>query len=207
VFVADYHSRERFVLLTGAAAVALLTLLFVAGIAGMPLGSFFNRVAVTLVLLYLCARFWAHAQTLADRGVHEPLANVGVLAAPVVFLLLFAQTWTTPGVHLTLGLDLLPHLDVSLFTRLEWTADIAVVTLFFATAIAVWADADGTVSALLSQIAYAVLGILAVLLLASTWGVVSVTSHVRLVCALVVLALGGVILVATVRRLERLDEV
>lgn len=204
MLVAGFHSRERFVLLTGASAVGLLMLLFVAGISGHGLGSFVSRVAVTLVLLYLCARFWAHAQTLSERQVLEPLANTGVAAAPIVFLLLLAQTWTTPGIHLSLGSDFMPHLHVSLFTRLEWTADIAVFTLFFATAIAVWTDAEGTLSAGLSKVAYGVLGLLGLILLASAWGVVSAISHVRLVIALVVLALGGAILIATVRRLERL---
>src|SRR5262249_48600339 len=181
MLVTDFPTRERFVLVTGAAAVSLLMLLWVAGIAGIVLGSFFAGIAVTLALLYLCARFWAHAQTLSDRQVHETLAGAGVLAAPVVFLLLFAQTWTTAGIHLSLGGDFLPHLHVSLFTRLEWTADIAVFTLFLATAIAVWTDEADRPSALLSKIAYAVFGLLGALLLAATWGVVPVFAHVRLV--------------------------
>jgi hypothetical protein len=206
MLLADFRARERFVLLTGAAAVSLLTLVWVLGIAGHGLGSFFDRFGLTLVLLYLCSRFWAHAQTLADRQVHEALAKVGVLAAPVVFLLLLAQTWTTAGIHLSLGLGALPQLHISLFTRLEWTADIAVFALFLATAIAVWTDADGTASALLSKVAYAVLGLLALDLLAAVWGVISVVPQWRLVFALFALALGGTILIATVRRLERLDE-
>ena len=205
MLVADYHARERFVLLSGAAAVSLVTLLWVLAISGHGLGTAATRLATTLVSLYLCARFWAHAQTLGERRTHEALANAGVLAAPVVFLLLLAQTWTTPGIHLTLGLDFMPHLHVSLFTRLEATADIAVFTLFFATAIAVWTDAAETVSALLSKIAYAVLGLLGADLVAAVWGVISVVPQWRLLIALVVVALGGTVLIATVRRLERLQ--
>jgi hypothetical protein len=52
----------------------------------------------------------------------------------------------------------------------------------------------------------AVLAALGVDLLAAVWGIVSIVPQIKLVLALVVLAVGGTVLVGTVRRVERLDE-
>jgi hypothetical protein len=100
----------------------------------------------------------------------------------------------------------MPQLHVSPFTRLDWSADVLVFVLFLATAIAVWVDRADGASLLLSRVAYAVLGVLGIDLLAAVWGVVSLVPQWRLVASLLVLALGGTILVGTARRVERLDE-
>ena len=203
---AEFRERERFVLLSGAAAAAYLTLSGVLTAAGSGLGAAGNRFGETLVVLYLCARLWGHARTLDDRGEHEALAKVGRIGSPIIFVLLVAQIWASSSIHLRLGLGLMPTLHVGAFTRLEWSADIAIFVLFLATAIAVWVEAADTASALLSRAAYTVLGLLGLDLLAAAWGVVSVVPQLRLVAALFVLSLGGTVLVATVRRVERLDE-
>jgi hypothetical protein len=203
----DFRERERFVLLSGAAAVSFLMLNMLASLAGSPLGGGANKLATSLVFLYLCARLWGHATTLEERGEHAALARVGRVGAPVILLLLLAQIWASSSLHLSLSItDFMPHLRVSLFTRLEWSADVLVFVLFLATAIAVWVDRAGGASLLLSRIAFAILGFLAADLLAAVWGIVSVVPQLKLVASLVVLALGGTILVATVRRVERLDE-
>lgn len=207
MITAAYRDRERFVLFAGGAAVAFLMLSLLASIAGHSLGGGAAKLASTLVLLYLCARLWGHAATLAERGEHDLLAQIGGVGAPIIFLLLLAQTWASRSIDVRLSLNgVLPHLHISPFTRLEWSADVLVFVLFLATAIAVWVhEADG-ISLLLSRAAFVVLGVLGVDLLAAVWGMISVIPQWRLVFALVVLALGGTILVATARRVERLDE-
>jgi hypothetical protein len=194
------------VLFAGVAALSFLMLEVLASLAGSPLGGSASKLASTLVFLYLCARLWGHARTLDERGGHELLARVGTLGAPAILLLLFVQTWTGRiGVRLSFsGFE--PHFHVSPFTRLEWSGDVAVFVLFLATAIAVWVgDADGA-SRLLSRAAYTVLAVLGVDLLAAVWGVISIVPQIKLVLALAVLAVGGTVLVGTVRRVERLDE-
>jgi hypothetical protein len=91
-------------------------------------------------------------------------------------------------------------------TRLEWSADVAIFVLFLAAAVAVWVDRAEGASRLLSRAAFTVLGALAADLLLAVWGAVSIVPQLKLVVALVVLALGGTVLVGTVRRVERLDE-
>jgi hypothetical protein len=202
----DYRTRERFVLFAGVAAVSLLMVELLAQLAGTPLGGDMSKLVSTLVFLYLCARLWGHARTLEERGGHELLARVGTLGAPAILFLLFVQTWSgSIGIRLSFsGFE--PHFHVSPFTRLEWSADVAIFVLFLATAIAVWVAGAGGASRLLSRAAFAVLGALGVDLLAAVWGIVSIVPQVKLVFALVVLAVGGTVLVGTVRRVERLDE-
>jgi hypothetical protein len=202
----EFRERERFVLFAGVAAVSFLMVELLASLAGSPFGAGANKLASTLVFLYLCARLWGHARTLADRGGHELLARVGTLGAPAILFLLFVQTWSgSIGIRLSFsGFE--PHFHLSPFTRLEWSADVAIFVLFLATAIAVWVgDADGA-SRLLSRAAFTVLGALGLDLLAAVWGVISIVPQLKLVAALVVLAVGGTVLVGTVRRVERLDE-
>jgi hypothetical protein len=202
-----YRDRERFVLFAGGAAVAALMLSMLASLAGHPLGGGSTKLASTLVLVYLCARLWGHATTLAERGEHEALAQLGVVGAPLILVLLLAQTWASSSIDVRMSLTgALPHFHVSPFTRLEWSADVLVFVLFLATAIAVWVHGADGPSLLLSRAAFVVLGVLGADLLAAVWGVISVIPQWRLVFALVVLALGGTILVATARRVERLDE-
>jgi hypothetical protein len=203
-----YRERERLVLFAGLAAASVLTLTTIAAIAGTHPGKTVGRFAFSLVLLYLCARLWGHATTLAERGVRERLAVVGRIGAPIIFLLLLLQTWrTTMGMRITLISLPTPEVHIATITRLEWSADIAVFGLFLTTAIAVWLDESAGVSRLLSLGAYTVIGCLTLDLLAAAWGVVSLTPQARLVAALFVLSLAGTIVVAIVRRVERLDEV
>jgi len=202
----DFRTRERFVLFTGVAALSFLMVELLAQLAGAPLGGDMSKLVSTLVFLYLCARLWGHARTLDERGGHELLARIGTLGAPAILFLLFVQTWSgSIGIRLSFsGFE--PHFHVSPFTRLEWSADVAIFVLFLATAIAVWVADAGGASWLLSRAALAVLGALGVDLLAAVWGIVSIVPQVKLVLALVVLAVGGTVLVGTVRRVERLDE-
>jgi hypothetical protein len=116
-----YRERERLVLFTGLAAAGVLTLTAIAGIAGAHPGKTVSRIAFSLVLLYLCARLWGHATTLAERGVRERLAVVGRLGAPIIFLLLLLQTWrTTMGMRITLMSLPAPEVHIATLTRIEW---------------------------------------------------------------------------------------
>lgn len=201
-----FRARERFVLFAGIAALSFLMGELLASLAGSPLGSDANNLASTLVSIYLCARLWGHARTLAERGGHELLARVGGVGAPAILFLLLVQVWSgSIGIRLSFS-GLQPHFHVSPFTRLEWSADVAIFVLFLAAAIAVWVDRAAGTSRLLSRAAFTILGALGVDLLLAVWGVVSIVPQVKLVLALVVLALGGTVLVGTVRRVERLDE-
>ena len=201
----EFRARERLVLSSGLVAASFVALALVAGIAGSALGHTGNRFVFSLVLLYLCARMWGHGRTLEERG--SRLGRIVWLAAPVVLLLLLAQTWGSTSIDIRLGVDFLPQLHVSAFTRLEWTADIAVFSLFLLTAINVWIEESEGWSALCSRIANVLIAILALDLLAGAWGVVSLLPQWRLVAALAVLSLAGTVLVATLRRIERLDEI
>jgi hypothetical protein len=202
----DYRSRERFVLVTGIAALSFLMVDVLAALTGSPLGSGAGKLVSTLVILYLCARLWGHARTLAGRGGHELLARAGAVGAPVILFLLLIQAWSGRiGIRLSFsGFE--PHFHVSPLTRLEWSADVAIFVLFLAAAVAVWVDRAEGASRLLSRAAFTVLGALAADLLLAVWGAVSIVPQLKLVVALVVLALGGTVLVGTVRRVERLDE-
>ncbi len=201
-----FRARERFVLFAGIAALSFLMGELLAALAGSPLGSDANKLATTHVFLYVCARLWGHAGTLAERGGHELLARVGGVGAPAILFLLLVQVWSgSIGIRLSFS-GLQPRFHVSPFTRLEWSADVAIFVLFLAAAIAVWVDRAAGTSRLLSRAAFTILGALGVDLLLAVWGVVSIVPQVKLVLALVVLALGGTVLVGTVRRVERLDE-
>ena len=202
-----YRERERIVLFAGLAAAGFVTLTILASIAGASPGQNVSRLGFSLVLLYLCARLWGHASTLAERGVHERLAAVGRLGAPIIFLLLLLQTWrTTMGFSVSfVGLPM-PQVHVDLIARLEWTADILVFGLFLTTAIAVWLEESESFSRLLALCGYTVIGCFTLDLLAAAWGLVSLRPQWRLVAALFVLSLAATIVVAIVRRVERLDE-
>jgi hypothetical protein len=203
----DFRARERLVLGTGLAAAGFVAFALVAGIAGSALGLTGNRFVTSVVLVYLCARMWGHGSTLEERGTRELLGRAARLAAPVVLLLLLAQTWGSMSIHLELGAGMFPTLHIGLLTRLEWTADIAVFSLFLLTATNVWIEESEGWSALCSRVANVMILILALDLLGAAWSVVSIVPQWRLVATLVVLSLAGTIAVATLRRIERLDEV
>jgi len=203
----DYRRRERLILFSGAAAAAFIALILVAAIAGSPLGSGANKLASSLVFLYLCARLWGHATTLEERGVYDGLARIGRAGAPFILFVLLVQTWVTSSIDVSPSLgSLMPQLHVSTWTRVEWTADVAVIGLFLVTAMAVWLEGSTGWSALVSRAAFVVVGFLTLDLLGAVWGLFSLVPQLRLVAALVVLSLAGPILVATLRRVERLDE-
>jgi hypothetical protein len=100
----------------------------------------------------------------------------------------------------------MPQVHVDLIARLEWTADILVFGLFLTTAIAVWLEESESFSRLLALCGYTVIGCFTLDLLAAAWGLVSLRPQWRLVAALFVLSLAATIVVAIVRRVERLDE-
>jgi hypothetical protein len=202
----DFRARERLVLSTGLTAAGLIAFALLAGIAGSALGQTGNRFVSSVVLLYLCARMWGHGSTLEERGSKELLGRVARLGAPIVLLLLLAQTWGSMSIHLELSGNFLPHLQIGLLTRLEWTADIAVFALFLLTATNVWIEESEGWSALCSRIANVVIVFLSLDLLAGAWGVISLVPQWRLVAALLVLSLAGTVAVAALRRIERLDD-
>jgi hypothetical protein len=202
-----FRGRERLILFSGAVAAAFVALCLVATIAGSSLGSGGARVASTLVLIYLCARLWGHAKTLEERGSFNSLSRIGRVGAPFILLVLLAQTWVTSGIDVNLSLALpVPVVHITTWTRVEWTADVAVTGLFLLTAMAVWLEGSTGWSSLVSRASFVVVGFLTVDLLGAVWGLFSLGPQVRLVIALVVLSFAGPILVATLRRVERLDE-
>jgi len=202
-----FEARERVILWSGVAAAGVFALVLLAWIAGMSLGSFGGKLAVSLVAVYLCARMWGHGKTLDERDDDSILAPIGLAGAMCVLPVLLLQTWFTQslGLHLSLS-DPLPGFVISLWTRVEWSADILVMGLFLLTATAVWIEGTNGLSAVLSRISYVVVGFLTLDLLGCAWGIVSVRPQWRLVLALIVLSFFGTIIVATVRRVERLDE-
>ena len=204
----DFRDRERLVLFSGIAAATMVAVSLLAAIAGSPLGTTGGRLATTLVVLYLCARLWGHAKTLEERGVDELLSTISSIGAPCIFLVLLAQTWVTSSidVRMTIAGGMLPQLHVGTWTRIEWTADILVIGLFLVTAMAVWIEQSEGLSTLISKASYAVVGFLTLDLLGGAWGMISLLPQWRLVAALIVLSFTGTILVATLRRVERLDE-
>ena len=204
----DFRDRERLVLFSGIAAATIVAVSLLAAIAGSPLGTTGGRLATTLVMLYLCARLWGHAKTLEERGVDELLSKISSIGAPCIFLVLLAQTWVTSSINvrMTIAGGMLPQLHVGTWTRIEWTADILVIGLFLVTAMAVWIEQSEGLSTLVSKASYAVVGFLTLDLLGGAWGMISLLPQWRLVAALIVLSFTGTILVATLRRVERLDE-
>jgi hypothetical protein len=202
-----FRDRERLVLFSGIAAATVVAAMLLFAIAGSSFGSAGSRVATSLVLLYLCARLWGHAKTLEERGVDNVLSAVGRIGAPCIFLVLFVQTWVTGSIDARVTIyGGMPDLHISTWSRIEWTADILVIGLFLVTAMAVWIEHSTGPSTLVSRASYAVVGFLTVDLLAGAWGMISLVPQWRLVAALVVLSFTGTILVATLRRVERLDE-
>jgi hypothetical protein len=203
----DFRTRERLVLGGGLTAAGLVACALVAGIAGTNLGLTGNRFVSSVVLLFLCARMWGHGSTLEERDTRALLGRIARLGAPIVFLLLLAQTWRSMSIHLTLGGSVLPQLHIDLLTRLEWTADIAFFALFLLTATNVWIEESAGWSALCSRVANVMIVILSLDLLAGAWGVISLVPQWRLVAVLLVLSLAGTVAVAALRRIERLDDV
>ncbi len=204
----DFRDRERLVLFTGIAAATFVALMLIGAIAGMSFGMPGSRLATSLVVLYLCARLWGHAKTLEERGVDELLSTVSRYGAPCIFLVLLAQTWVTSSINVRMSIAgaALPQLQIGTWTRVEWTADILVIGLFLITAMAVWIEQSEGVSALVSKASYAVVGFLTLDLLAAAWSMISLLPQWRLVAIMIVLSFTGTILVATLRRVERLDE-
>jgi hypothetical protein len=203
----DFRARERLVLGSGLAAAGLVTAAIVAGISGSPIGLTGTRFVSSAVLLFLCARMWGHGSTLEERGSRQLLGRVARLGAPVVFVLLLAQTWRSPSLHLSLGGNFFPQLHIGLLMRVEWTADIAVFALFLLTATNVWLEESKGWSTLCSRVANVLIVFLSLDLLAGAWGVISLVPQWRLVAALLVLSLAGTVAVAALRRIERLDEI
>lgn len=202
----DYRARERLVLFAGAATVALLALVLVAEIAGTHLGSGAGKLVTLLLLFYACARIATHAKTIEERRVHEQLARLAWAGSPVIFLVLAAQTVKTHTPRITFS-GLVPSVALDLWTRIEWTADVAVFALFLVTCMAVWVVESDALSRRLSRIAYGVVALLAVVLLFAIWAsLLTFAHHFRLSAGLVVLSLAGTLLVAILRRVERLDE-
>ena len=204
----DFRDRERLVLFSGIAAATMVAVSLLTAIAGSLLGTTGGRLATTLVVLYLCARLWGHAKTLEERGVDGLLATISSIGAPCIFLVLLAQTWVTSSIDVRVSIvgGMLPQIHIGTWTRVEWTADILVIGLFLVTAMAVWIERSEGLSTLVSKASYAVVGFLTLDLLAAAWGMVSLVPQWRLVAALIVLSFTGTILVATLRRVERLDE-
>src|SRR3954464_5064801 len=154
-----FAERERLILWSGAAAACVLTLVIVAGIAGASLGEGAGKLAATLVALYLCGRIYGHAETLVDRGRYEGPARWTAIAAALLFLILFVQTWGSryrPHISLSFG-STTPSVQISSWTRIEWSADVLTFALFFSTAMAVWVIASERASRTLSMVAQAVL--------------------------------------------------
>jgi hypothetical protein len=202
-----FRSRERLILFSGAAAAVFVAVCLVAAIAGTALGSGANRIATSLVLLYLCARLWGHAKTLEERDTFNGLSAVGRVGAPFILLVLLVQTWVTSSIDVSVSLaPVIPYVHITTWTRVEWTADLAMIGLFLLTAMAVWLEGSTGWSSLVSRASFVVVGFLTLDLLGAVWGLYSLGPQVRLVIALVVLSLAGPILVATLRRVERLDE-
>lgn len=202
-----FRDRERLVLFSGIAAATVVAAMLLFAIAGSPFGTDGSRVATSLVLLYLCARMWGHAKTLEERGANKALSAVARIGAPCIFVILLAQTWVTSTIDARVTIaGGMPHLHVSMWARIEWTADVLVVALFLVTAMAVWIEQSRGLSTLVSRASYVFVGFLTADLLGAVWGAISLASQWRLVAALVVLSFTGTILVATLRRVERLDE-
>jgi hypothetical protein len=180
----------------------------VAGLAGASLGEGAGKLSATLVALYLCGRIYGHAETLVERGTYEGPARWTAIAAPVLFLIPFVQTWGSsyrPHISLSFG-SAMPSVEISSWTRVEWSADVLTFTLFLSTAMAVWVIASERASSTLSMVAQAVLAFFTIDLLRAAWGVWRVVPQWRILAALLVLSVSGAVLVATLRRIERLDE-
>jgi hypothetical protein len=207
----DFRTRERIVLFAGATAVSVLALVLVAEIAGNYIGSAIEKLLAVLVVAYLVSRIAAHAKTLEEEGSNEQFARFAWLASPLIFLLLTAQILAPPSNEAFCG-DLFgfgcpPQIQATAWTKLEWTADVGVFALFLVVCMAVWVRQSVGISTLLSRIGYTVVALLSGLLLIGIWASPRVfVDHVRLILSLFVLALAGTLLVAIVRRIERLDE-
>jgi hypothetical protein len=201
-----YRLRERLVLGSGLVAVAAVAAASVAAIAGAHPGNTVGRLVGSVVVLYLCARMWGHGSTLQERGRQALLARIARLGAPIVLALLLLQTWATEKIRLSLGQGA-PVVHVTTLTRLEWSADVAAFALFLLTAMTVWIERSTRVAAWCCRVAEVLVVFLAVDLLGAVWRLYSLGPQWRLVTALVVLSLAGTVVVGTLRRIERLDEV
>ena len=202
----DFRRRERIVLLVGAAAIAFVGLELLAAIAGHPLASGLVKLGSLLVSFYLCARIAGHAATLEERGADERLARFAWFASPVIFLVLLVQTVHASTPRLSF-VGFAPHLGLGAGVRFELTCDVALFALFLVTCMAVWVGESDGVSASLTRISYVVVALLSVGLLALIWGTIGASvGTFRLLASLFVLSVVGWLLVAILRRVERLDE-
>ena len=202
----DYRMRERIVLFSGAAAIAFAGLDVLTAIAGHPFGSAAAKLGSLLVSFYLCARIAGHAMTLEEHGANERLGRFALLASPVIFLVLVVQTFHASTPHLSLT-GFAPHVSLGPGVRFELTCDIALFALFLVTCMAVWVEESRGPSASLTRVSYIVVALLSVCLLGLVWGTIGISVGIaRIVGALFVLAVVGWLLVAILRRVERLDE-
>ena len=202
----DFRMRERIVLFAGAAAIAFAGLDAIASIAGHSLGSAAARLGSLLVSFYLCARIAAHSLTLRERGADERLPRFALFASPVIFLVLLVQTLHASTPRISLG-GVTPGVHLGAGVRFELTCDVALFALFLVTCMAVWVEESNGPSASLTRIAYVVVAVLSLGLLGLIWGTIGISvGTFRLLASLFVLAVVGWLLVAILRRVERLDE-
>jgi hypothetical protein len=202
----DYRTRERIVLFSGAAAIAFVGLDVLTAIAGHPLGTALAKIGSLTVSFYLCARIAGHALTLAEHAANERLARFALYASPVIFLVLVVQTFhaSTPNLSLV---GFTPHLSLGPGVRFELTCDLALFALFLVTCMAVWVEESSGVSASLTRVSYVVVTLFSLAVLGLIWGTLKIsTGLARTVASLFVLAVVGWLLVAILRRVERLDE-
>lgn len=202
----DYRLRERVVLFSGAAAIGFVGLDVLMAIAGHPLGSAASKLGSLLVSFYLCARIAGHALTLDERGANERLGRFALLASPVILLVLVIQTFHASTAHLSL-VGFAPHVSLGPGVRFELTCDLALFALFVVTCMAVWVEKSTGMSASLTRVSYVVVAVFSLVVFALIWGRLSTSvAIVRAVSSLFVLSIVGWLLVAILRRLERLDE-
>jgi hypothetical protein len=201
----NFRDRERLVLWSGAAAASLLALVLLTFLMGTPVGRDWTRISTSVLLLYLCARIYGHARTLAERGVNETLARLATPGAAVLLLVLLVQAWSS-RLQLRIGIPEVGAGEITAWTRLEWTGDVAVFALFLVTGMAVWIHGGEETSRIVALISNLVVGFFTLDLFGGVWGVWSLASQWRLLGSLFVLSLLGTLLVAIARRIERLGD-
>jgi hypothetical protein len=205
----DFRTRERIVLFLGAAAAGFLAFDLLAAIAGHSLGSPGARLATVLLVLYLGGRVAGHAKTLQERDEHLGLARGAWIASPFLTLVLLIQVVSEHAMVQPIGLPWFPGGGTPQLTgwgRLELTADVAVFALFIVTCIAVWHANAHTLGSALGRIISALTILFALDLVAVIWSIVDLVPQWRMAAGLFVIAVFGTIVVATLRRIERLDE-
>jgi hypothetical protein len=178
-------------------------LILIGGIVGKSVPNGTGRLVGAVFLFYACARIATHAKTLEERGTNEALARVAWLASPVVLLLLLLQM-VNPG-HLEFSFS--TGIAFSSWLKLTLTADVAVLALFLVTCMTVWCEDSVGLSTSLGRMASAFVALLSLVLLFAIWtSPLAFVHHAQLIASLLVLSIAGTILVAVIRRIERLDE-